>query len=180
MHNAVGEVAFTVYPDDKKRFLAKGGKLGARARVRAPSPRACFWLKPGYYAIAQYHDENSDHNFNRTLFMPKEGFGFSNDAPTSIGLPSFDAARTALPASGDRRADEDAVSPMIRNPLADSGTEIFLTQICSGYCAVTGILYRGRCCFELSCLWRASLSPPAPPAWLPEACSIRRHPSGTA
>ncbi len=99
MHNAVGEVAFTVYPDDKKRFLAKGGKL-ARARVSAASPRACFWLKPGHYAIAQYHDENSDHDFNRTLFAPKEGFGFSNDAPTSIGLPSFDAVRTALPATG--------------------------------------------------------------------------------
>lgn len=99
MHNAVGEVAFTVYPDDKKRFLAKGGKL-VRARVSAASPRACFWLKPGYYAIAQYHDENSDHDFNRTLFVPKEGFGFSNDAPTSIGLPSFASVRTALPPSG--------------------------------------------------------------------------------
>jgi uncharacterized protein (DUF2141 family) len=99
MHNAVGEVAFTVYPDDKKRFLSKGGKL-VRARVSAATPRACFWLKPGYYAIAQYHDENSDHDFNRTLFMPKEGFGFSNDAPTSIGLPSFEAVRIALPAVG--------------------------------------------------------------------------------
>jgi len=99
MHNAVGEVAFTVYPDDKKRFLAKGGKL-VRARVSAASPRACFWLKPGYYAIAQYHDENSDHDFNRTLFVPKEGFGFSNDAPTSIGLPSFASVRTALPPLG--------------------------------------------------------------------------------
>lgn len=99
MRNAVGEVAFTVYPDDKKRFLAKGGKL-VRARVPAGRPRACFWLKPGRYAIAQYHDENSDHDFNRTLFAPKEGFGFSNDAPTSIGLPSFDAVRTALPATG--------------------------------------------------------------------------------
>lgn len=99
MHNAVGEVAFTVYPDDKGRFLSKGGKL-VRARVAATTPRACFWLKPGYYAVAQYHDENSDHNFNRTLFVPKEGFGFSNDAPTSIGLPSFESVRFALSASG--------------------------------------------------------------------------------
>ncbi len=99
LHNAVGEVAFTVYPDDKGRFLAKGGKL-ARARVSAAQPHACFWLKPGYYAVAQYHDENSDHDFNRTLFLPKEGFGFSNDAPTSVGLPSFASARVALPAGG--------------------------------------------------------------------------------
>jgi len=99
MRNGTGEVAFTVYPDDKRRFLAKGGKL-ARARVTAAQPRACFWLKPGYYAIAQYHDENSDHDFNRTLFLPKEGFGFSNDAPTSVGLPSFASARVQLPAGG--------------------------------------------------------------------------------
>lgn len=99
MHNAAGEVAFTVYPDIKSRFLAKGGKL-ARQRVPAGTPRACFWLKPGFYAIAQYHDENADHDFNRTLFAPKEGFGFSNDAPTSIGLPAFSAARVQLPAGG--------------------------------------------------------------------------------
>jgi uncharacterized protein (DUF2141 family) len=99
VRNAAGEVAFTVYPDDRRRFLAKGGKL-ARARVPAGSPRACFWLPPGSYAVAVYHDENADHDFNRTLLAPKEGFAFSNDAPTSIGLPSLAAARFALPAGG--------------------------------------------------------------------------------
>lgn len=98
---AKGEVAFTVYPNDKRRFLARGGKLlRARVPARAPVTRACFNLPPGAYAVAQYHDENADHDFNRTLIAPKEGFGFSNDAPTSIGLPSLEAARFALPASG--------------------------------------------------------------------------------
>ncbi len=101
LHSADGEVAFTVYPDDKRRFLAKGGKLlRARVPARAPVTVACFWLPPGHYAVAQYHDENGDHDFNRTLFAPKEGFGFSNDAPTSIGLPSFTATRFAVPAGG--------------------------------------------------------------------------------
>jgi uncharacterized protein (DUF2141 family) len=101
LHSADGEVAFTVYPDDKRRFLAKGGKLlRVRIAARAPVTTACFWLPPGHYAIAQYHDENGDHSFNRTLFAPKEGFGFSNDAPTSVGLPSFAATRFALPAGG--------------------------------------------------------------------------------
>jgi len=99
LHNRTGEVAFTVYPDDKGRFLSKGGKL-ARARVSAVEPRACFWLPPGYYAVAQYHDENGDHKFNRTLFLPKEGYGFSNDAPATVGLPSFAATRFQLPATG--------------------------------------------------------------------------------
>ena len=101
LRNAKGEVAFTVYPDDKSRFLAGGGKL-ARARVPATAPvtRACFWLKPGHYAVATYHDENGDRDFNRTLFTIKEGFGFSNDAPTALGLPAFSAARFELPAAG--------------------------------------------------------------------------------
>ncbi|MGK6319058.1 DUF2141 domain-containing protein [Sphingomonas sp. DT-204] len=100
VRNGKGEVAFTVYPDDSKRFLAKGGKL-LRSRVAAVAGTtgACFWLKPGHYAIAIYHDENGDHDFNRTLFAIKEGFGFSNDAPTTFGIPSFRSARFAVPAT---------------------------------------------------------------------------------
>jgi uncharacterized protein (DUF2141 family) len=102
VRNGAGEVAFTVYPDDSGRFLAKGGKLlRQRIPAAAGATRACFWLKPGYYAIAIYHDENGDHDFNRTLFSVKEGFGFSNDAPTTLGVPSFRAVR--FPVSADRR-----------------------------------------------------------------------------
>jgi uncharacterized protein (DUF2141 family) len=98
---AKGEVAFTVYPNDKRRFLASGGKLlRARVPARAPTTRACFNLPPGAYAVAQYHDENGDRDFNRRLFTPQEGFGFSNDAPTAVGLPKLEAARFALPADG--------------------------------------------------------------------------------
>ena len=101
LRNDKGEVALTVYPDEKDRFLAGGGKL---ARVRTttilPETSACFWVRPGHYAVATYHDENADHDFNRTLFKIKEGFGFSNDAPTTLGLPSFKAVRFAVPAGG--------------------------------------------------------------------------------
>jgi len=101
LRDARGEVAFTLYPDDKRRFLAKGGKLlRIRTPAQAPVTTGCFWVRPGYYAVAQYHDANADHDFNRTLWTPKEGFGFSNDAPTSIGLPAFASARFAVPAGG--------------------------------------------------------------------------------
>lgn len=100
VRSAKGEVAFTLYPDDPRRFLAKGGKLlRVRAPARTPRSTACFWVAPGHYAAATYHDENGDRNFNRTLFRPKEGYGFSNDAPTTTGLPSFRSARFAA-ASG--------------------------------------------------------------------------------
>lgn len=98
-----GEVAITVYPDDRRRFLAKGGKL-ARQRVRAAtSVRTCFWLPPGGYAVAVYHDQDGDRDFDRTLVgLPAEGFGFSNDPDTKTGLPSLAAVRFRLGA-GERQ-----------------------------------------------------------------------------
>lgn len=91
---ATGEVAITIYPDDKRRFLAKGGKL-ARQRVKAQTQvRTCFWLPQGSYAVAIYHDRDGDRDFDRTLVgLPAEGFGFSNDPETKTGLPPLSAAR---------------------------------------------------------------------------------------
>jgi uncharacterized protein (DUF2141 family) len=89
-----GQVAVTVYPNDKSRFLAPGAKL-ARQRVKAEATtEACFNLPPGTYAIAVYHDANSNKNFDRNLAgLPAEGYGFSNDAPSRIGLPPLEAVR---------------------------------------------------------------------------------------
>jgi uncharacterized protein (DUF2141 family) len=91
---ATGEVAITVYPDDKRRFLAKGGKW-ARQRVRAAATvRACFWAPQGSYAVAVYHDRDGDRDFDRTIVgLPAEGFGFSNDPDTRTGLPPLSAVR---------------------------------------------------------------------------------------
>lgn len=48
-------------------------------------------LKPGKYAFQYFHDENNDEEIN-TNFMgiPKEGYGFSNNAKGSFGPPSFE------------------------------------------------------------------------------------------
>lgn len=99
---AVGEVAVTVYPDDRRRFLAPGGKLArARVRAQAPSTRVCFWLPPGSYAVAAYHDANGDRDFNRGLTgLPAEGFGFSNDPVTKTALPPLESVRFQLPGAG--------------------------------------------------------------------------------
>jgi uncharacterized protein (DUF2141 family) len=91
-----GEVAVTLYPDEPRRFLAPKGKLlRERAPTKEPTTSVCFWLpKPGHYAVAVYHDENGDRDFNRTIVgMPAEGFGFSNNPSTKTGLPSYRAVR---------------------------------------------------------------------------------------
>ena len=93
---AKGEMAITLYPDDAKRFLAPHSKLArVRAVAQAPMTTACFWLPaPGFYALSVYHDENANHDFDRTVLgLPAEGFAFSNDPPTPTALPPFKAVR---------------------------------------------------------------------------------------
>lgn len=93
---ARGEVAVTLYPDEPRRFLAPKGKLlRERTPAKVQAITACFFLpRPGHYAVAVYHDENGDRDFNRTLVgLPAEGFGFSNDPSTTTGLPAFKAVR---------------------------------------------------------------------------------------
>lgn len=94
VRSAKGEIALTLYPNIKHRFLAKGGKL---ARIRAKAQlvtNVCFWVPQGTYAMAIYHDSNTDHDFNRTIVgLPAEGFGFSNNPETTVGLPPLSAVR---------------------------------------------------------------------------------------
>jgi len=102
LRSAKGQVTLTVYPDDPRRFLAPHAKL-LRQRVPAGpgTTTSCFWLRPGTYALAIYHDENNNGHFDRSkLGVPVEGFGFSNDAPTRFSLPAFDAVRFQLPPAG--------------------------------------------------------------------------------
>ena len=49
-------------------------------------------VAPGRYAIAVFHDENGNGKMDKALLIPKEGFGFSRDAPVRMGPPPFSAA----------------------------------------------------------------------------------------
>jgi uncharacterized protein (DUF2141 family) len=47
-------------------------------------------VKPGDYAVALLHDENNNGKADRSLgMMPKEGYGFSRDAPVKMAPPKF-------------------------------------------------------------------------------------------
>ena len=67
---------------------------GATAQAREGSVTFTFsGVKPGQYAIALLHDENSNGKADRALgMMPKEGFGFSRDAKVRMGPPRFSDA----------------------------------------------------------------------------------------
>ena len=74
---------------------------GAIARI-VPAKRdtnITFGEVPGgEYAIALIHDENANGRLDTRLMVPREGFGFSRNAPARFGPPSF--ARAAFAVAG--------------------------------------------------------------------------------
>ncbi|HKX78643.1 MAG TPA: DUF2141 domain-containing protein [Novosphingobium sp.] len=67
----------------------------ARSLVLPAAPRIELDFGPvpsGRYAISLIHDENANGRLDTRLVIPREGFGFSRDAPVRMGPPSFDAA----------------------------------------------------------------------------------------
>ena len=64
----------------------------ASFRADQPGPLVIRDVMPGRYAIVLLHDENGNKKMDKTLFLPKEGFGFSRDAPVKMSAPKFEAA----------------------------------------------------------------------------------------
>ncbi len=93
-----GKMMVAVY-DSKAAFskleLARATAMvtvtGGKAQVEIPD------LEPGTYSVTVYHDENGngklDTNF---LGMPKEVYGFSNDARGKAGPPEWEATTFAF------------------------------------------------------------------------------------
>ena len=63
-------------------------------KIRDKQARCDFEdIPPGTYALAVVHDENMNGKLDTTwMKVPKEGYGFSNDAKALLGAPSFSAA----------------------------------------------------------------------------------------
>jgi len=100
-----GLIAVTLYTDVRRKFLARRGSLYVgRVPARQGRTEVCIHVpKPGIYALAVYHDADSDRSFDRTrLGLPSEGFGFSNNPPTFLGMPNFGSVRIPVPRSGTR------------------------------------------------------------------------------
>ena len=98
LRNTAGVVRLSVY-NHPETFLGDNGRV---ARYKAPvtdTPlqMTLTGLQPGTYALSVVHDENNDGKLNRNLFgIPLEGYGFSNDAPSALGPPSFVQAAIVL------------------------------------------------------------------------------------
>ena len=95
MSNSKGQMAASLYPGDKSQFLIKDGALKVwYAPVRMPVTQMCIWLKqPGTYAVAVYHDGNSNHKLDLSLFGYSEKMGFSNNPHLMLAKPGYESVR---------------------------------------------------------------------------------------
>lgn len=94
--NSTGAVACALFEAPEgfpKKFLRYATNI-MMIKIRDTEAR-CYFLDipPGTYALAVIHDENMDGKLaTNWLGVPKEGYGFSNDAEATMSAPSFEAA----------------------------------------------------------------------------------------
>lgn len=80
------------FPDCEKDPLARKLKVPATAEVHLDFGT----VPPGQYAVSLVHDENGNGKLDTRLMIPREGYGFSRDAPVHMGPPKFDRAAFAV------------------------------------------------------------------------------------
>ena len=96
IRNSTGTVACALF-ESPEGFPAEFLRFATNImviRIRAAQARCDFEdIPPGTYALAVVHDENMNGKLDTNLLgIPREGYGFSNDAKALLGPPSFPAA----------------------------------------------------------------------------------------
>ena len=96
-----GEIHIAIY-DSAEAFEADRGEKGGAApgitqgtieMVEPGSVTYRYELPPGTYAIGIFHDPNLNNQLDNYFFgVPREQYGFSNNARGFMGPPSFDDA----------------------------------------------------------------------------------------
>lgn len=84
------------FPDCEKDPAAKAVKVPAGKSVELDFGV----IAPGRYAVSLFHDENGNGKLDKSLMMPREGYGFSRNAPVMMGPPSFAKAAFTVGAAG--------------------------------------------------------------------------------
>ena len=89
-----GTIHYGVY-NNPKLFPDESGKiLGGSEEVSKVIEDGLLIddLEESNYAIAIFHDKNSNDKFDTFFSIPKEKFGFSNNARVFLGPPKFEDA----------------------------------------------------------------------------------------
>jgi uncharacterized protein (DUF2141 family) len=109
-----GEIHVAVY-DNAKAFDADRGEKGGTApgitegtiqMVEPGSVTYIYELPPSTYAIGIFHDVNLNNKMDNNFFgVPKEQYGFSNNARALFGPPDFEDAAFVLKGSASQSID---------------------------------------------------------------------------
>ncbi len=96
IRNSTGTVACALFESPAgfpNEFLASATNVMI-IKIRKAQARCDFEdIPPGTYAMAVVHDENMNGKLDTNwMGVPKEGYGFSNNAKALLGAPSFSAA----------------------------------------------------------------------------------------
>jgi uncharacterized protein (DUF2141 family) len=81
------------------------GSLKARVAAGSAATVRFAQVPAGLWSVAVVHDENGNGKLDTALGIPREGYGFSRDAPVRMGPPKFADAEFAVGAG-------DAVQPI--------------------------------------------------------------------
>ena len=88
--NSKGMLHFCL--SDDPRFFPDCSRDAAAVKKSIPGSSKAVRLaniKPGRYALTVFHDENSNHKLDKTLGIPREGFGFSRNPRVRFGPPRY-------------------------------------------------------------------------------------------
>ena len=86
-------VNWALYADAEQHDSGKQMRGGQEDATGESTTLSLGNVPPGRYSVAVFLDEDEDGEFDKNFFgIPKEPFGFSNDAMGAMGKPSFEKA----------------------------------------------------------------------------------------
>jgi uncharacterized protein (DUF2141 family) len=108
-----GKIAVAVYRDADSFRHSRNPVRVMMLNRDGPTTRAYIQgLTPGRYVIAAFQDLDSDGELGKGAFgIPREPFGFSNDARGRFGPPTFEDAAFTVSATGTTQRI------ILRNPM---------------------------------------------------------------
>lgn len=103
LRNTEGNILVALYRNPET-FLGKEGFFRTLVipASRQPPTGVIRDLPEGDYAIALLHDENNNNKMDKRFFVPREGFGFSNNVKIRVRAPSFNDTKFSVNAERTR------------------------------------------------------------------------------
>lgn len=96
---AAGKGKINVAVCDREHFLKQcvySGSAPAQVNAAGETVVRIQNVPAGTWAVLAYQDENSNNDLDRLLGIPRENYGFSNDARGHFGPPGFDEAAVQI------------------------------------------------------------------------------------